>query len=144
MAYDALIDSNKYITQMTAIADAIREKTDTAAPIAVVDMPSMIQNISVGGDNQKLIQDIDRTITSIEMPAESIGPYAFAEATALTTVTNTDGIGYYGPYCFYNCTSLSKIGADSNSSISADSVTIGTYAFAGTKLGNLDIKTGAE
>ena len=141
MAYDALIDSNKYITQMTAIADAIREKTDTAAPIAVVDMPSMIQNISVGGDNQQLIQDIDRTITSIEMPAESIGPYAFAEATALTTVTNTDGIGYYGPYCFYNCTSLSKIGDASNSSISADSVTIGTYAFAGTKLGNLDIKT---
>ena len=42
MAYDALIDYNKYIAQMTAIADAIRAITNTTDPIDLDDMPHRI------------------------------------------------------------------------------------------------------
>ena len=46
MAYDALIDSTKYIAQMTAIADVIRAATGTTDPIDLDDMPHMIAELS--------------------------------------------------------------------------------------------------
>ena len=63
MAYDKMVDSGKLDGALRDIADTIRMKTDSAAPIALEDMPLAISLIEggVGGtgdDSMKLYQTV--------------------------------------------------------------------------------------
>ena len=142
MSYDKVIDSNKLNTVFTTIADAIRSKTGDTDQIDINEMASKITSITVGNPEAEmaLIQDINRTITSIEIPAASFGPSAFEGATSLHTVTGTTDIDFYGKRSFAG-TQLTRIGDGVDTpTIEADRITIYDEAFTQTKLPSITFK----
>ena len=129
---------------MSAIADAIREKTGTQEAFQVTDMASAIQNIPSGGGDDDAKGILEKTISEITNSANSIGSYAFANCSGLTSVsfpvcTSIDNSAFYycsgltsvsfpvctsiGSYAFTNCSSLTLANFPSCTSI-------GSYAFA--------------
>jgi len=63
----------------------------------------------------------------------SIGEYAFADCTSLTSVDITNSVNSIGPYAFFGCTSLTSV------TIGNSVTSIGTDAFLGcTSLTNFD------
>ena len=96
----------------------------------------------------------DNTITSIEIPegVESIGPYAFANLTALTEIKLPSTLKMIDQGAFYGCTKLTKVegienvkfinqnafyGCNLKGELKLDNaVAIGNYAFASGNLMN--------
>ena len=94
-------------TTLTGIADAIREKTGGADPVAVSDMAAQIEGIQAGGGGDDVLDAlIDRSITEISSSsATSIGSYAFYSCSSLTTVDFPVATSI-GTSAFQNCSSL--------------------------------------
>lgn len=101
---------------LTDVAAAIKAKKgdDTAIPAANFD--TEITNLSSGGgegsgDNTTLINLIDRTVTSFEIPegTTSIGKYAFYNFSGLTSITIPDSVTSIGDSAFDGCTGLTSI-----------------------------------
>ena len=146
---------------LTGIADAIRGKTGGTEPVAVSDMAAQIEGIQAGGGDIGAL--IDRSITEIESNAGTVGNYAFASCSKLTSVNfpMATSIGGYafnycsglinvnfpkainiGDHAFYDCAKLTSVNFPAVTSI-------GSYAFDGCdSLTNVDfpvaITTGAS
>lgn len=91
--------------KMTAIANAIREKTGGTDALTLDQMATEIAGIETGGggDNSVLLTILDRSITEFsDNNLTQIGKYAFAECTALTKI-DTPNVTFIGEWAFQNC-----------------------------------------
>lgn len=102
------------------IADAIRSKAGSSAPIVADAFPSAIAAIPSGGGGDEIWPKIvDRSISQFADTSgavSKIGDYAFARCRYLTTV-NFPSASTIGNYAFYNCERLSSVNFPSASSI---------------------------
>lgn len=74
-------------TELVKIANAIRTKTGTTDKISLEDMPAKIAAIESGGDTRMEDGLVTGTITEYSNNrVESIGSYAFAYCSGLTTL----------------------------------------------------------
>ena len=137
-----LIDTDK----LTAIANAIRGKTNSTDTYSVDGMVDAISNISTGGgdtsiedglidgtlsgaySNDRVTKIKDYTfyncssLTTVDLPvATSVGGSAFRECSSLTTA-DFPVAKSVGTYAFYNCSSLTTVDLPVATSV-------GTYAF---------------
>ena len=92
------------------IADSIRSKAGTSAPIVADAFPAAINAIPTGGGDSAADSIIDKTISGAYTNANvsSIGSYIFRSCTSLTAVSFPvcTKIGYSA---FESCTSLTKV-----------------------------------
>ena len=97
-------------TTLTAIADAIREKTGGTDQMTPDQMATEISNIK-SGDDGSLKSVIERTVSNPTLPSDltSIGSYAFSNCTSLALTSLPAGVTSIGSYAFFNCTSLTSI-----------------------------------
>ena len=122
MAIDKVVDSSALDASLTAVADAIREKTGKTATMTLSEMPTEIEGISGGGDTSVE----DSLVTRAEMGytnnrVTKVGSYAFYNYSLLTSA-NFPLVTSIGDYAFYRCSSLTS--ADFPQATS-----IGGYAF---------------
>lgn len=119
MAFDKVVDSGKLDEVLTDIADQIRLKTDSAAPIAIEDMPLAISMIEGGGGysaNDILTKGISGVLTIDGNPVfgnkTGVMPiYAFADQN-ITDIIALDWEGVYATtsgYTFANNTKLVNV-----------------------------------
>ena len=99
-----LVDS----TDMTAIANAIRQKDGTQTTMTVSDMPTRIQNIPTGGGTDYMAERCKGTLSSYTIPntVTQIYAYSFYEQP-ITSLTIPNSVTVIGEYALYN----SKIGS---------------------------------
>lgn len=93
---------------MSAIGNAIREKTGKTDLILPADMPTEIEGIESGGSGggQELLDAmIDRSITEVSSNATSIGDYVFNGCESLTTA-NIPLVTSIGNNAFNGCKNL--------------------------------------
>lgn len=92
---------------LTAIGNAIREKTGKTNKLTPAEMATEIAGITTGGDT---LADLMRdTLENVNFTDETVlQKYCFSGKTALKTVTipNTTKVG---EYCFDGCTNLEKV-----------------------------------
>ena len=97
-------------TTLTAIADAIREKTGGTDQMTPDQMATEISNIqaSGGGDDSSLKGIIERTVTNPTLPGDltKIGNYVFYYYTSLNLACLPEGITSIGDYAFAYCKNL--------------------------------------
>ena len=112
-------------TAMTAIADAIREKTGSTGALSLADMPGAIE--SIDGNDAFVRAFVERTITSINIPNGTtiIGYNCFAGCTKLVSVVIPDTVLSLDSNAFRNCTGMTEI------ELPASVTAINTQAFAG-------------
>ena len=116
-----LVDS----TDMTAIADAIRQKDGTQTTMTVSQMPTRIQNIPTGGGTDYLAERITDTLTSYTIPNSVTGLSAYSFYNQpLTSMTFPSSLTVIGDYSFYYCQLTSLF-------IPKTVTNIGQYAFFG-------------
>lgn len=101
-------------TTLTAIADAIREKTGGTGDIFTEDMASEIYSIEVGGSGEnKLVQMFNKSVTEITEKdlegATQIGIKAFENCKQLQSVALPSGLLNIGEMAFYGCSLIKKI-----------------------------------
>ena len=92
-------------TDMTAIANAIRQKDGTQTTMTVSDMPTRIQNIPTGGGGTDyMAQRVQGTLSSYVIPntCTKISSYAFA-SLPLTSITIPNTVTTISSSAFYNC-----------------------------------------
>ena len=94
----------------TDIANSIRAKTGSSAPIIADAFPSAIAAIPSGGGDSKEDEIIARTISGVytNTTVESIGYNAFFSCKRLTSVSFPVCISI-GSNAFYGCTSLTSV-----------------------------------
>lgn len=97
----------------SSIANAIRSKTGKTATIKPVDMATEIESIQTGGGENKLLQLVDGSITTITANdlagITKIKDYTFYKCASLTSVILPDNITSMGSSVFFRCTSLISI-----------------------------------
>jgi len=112
----------EYLTKtehLKAVADAIRAKGGTSAPLAYPSgFVSAIQAIHSGGSDDVLNSIIDRSIAGKyeNNTVESIGSNAFDSCEKLTTIT-IGAVKSLGKYAFNNCFNLTTVNAPEVTSI---------------------------
>jgi len=120
-AYDFAVDGVYYdITSSTSpYTVAVTIETDNANSYSgTVTIPSTV------------------TYNSISYLVSSIGDYAFAKSTGLTSVTIPSSVTSIGSYAFYSCTGLSSV------TIPSSVTSIGTWAFCSCwGLTSIDLST---
>ncbi len=100
-------------TDLTAVADAIRTKGNTQAPL---EFPSGFESaIGTLGD-ATLAALIGRTITEIEIPSGvvTVGDYAFFNCGYLTSVLIPTSVRFIGIAAFSSCMRLASIDIPNN------------------------------
>ena len=108
--------------KMTAIADAIREKTGGTELLTLDDMATEIANISVSGTEDVFVSFVERTATEFQNEnIKTISQYICYNYTTLKGV-DFPNLATIGGYAFYGCTALTDLSVDNLKSI-------GTYAF---------------
>lgn len=116
-------------TDMTSVADAIRTKGNTQAPL---EFPSGFESAiaNLGGDDSTLVELIDRSITEITIPdgVTSIGSYAFSNCINLKSIEIPSSVTSINQFAFYNCSTLESVGIPSSVR------SIGSYAFSSCTL----------
>lgn len=138
--------------KLSAIGEAIREKTGGVELLTLDEMPEAIRSIETGGSGDDLVTKLiseRTTMTSINIPEEitKIDNYAFQYCLNLSTVIFPDTITTIGSYAFAGCSNLrvAKLPKNlevidgfsfQNTLVSINSfpekvTTIGTYAFQG-------------
>lgn len=137
--------------KMTAIADAIREKTGGTEALTLDGMAESIQGMpTAGGDytNEQITALIDRTITEFSIPygTVTVGKNAFSQCSSLQSVDIPDSVTTIAAYAFNGCSnvnemvipdSVTEIGADAFyscgfmkiSKLPANLITVGYRAF---------------
>ena len=100
------VELGHFNKQMTSMANLVRQKAGLAEtePLSVTSMISTLLNITGNKDEEGVSAFLARTLTNLNFPvyAANIGPYAFADCTALATITNAKNIAY-GISAFHNC-----------------------------------------
>lgn len=120
------------VSQLTAIADAIRAKVDTDDTYTVDEMPQAIEDIPVGVDFLEMLAQNSSsnrlTLTDDEIKSEAtkIRKYTFYEA--YIGRINLQNITEVGPYAFYN--------GRATNIVLPNCTTLGNYAFY--KINNTD------
>jgi hypothetical protein len=124
---------SEYLIQDTTlknIANALREKKGSTDLILVTNLAEEIKNLPSGSTDftERVIERTLRTITAKDLEGiTSIGRYAFANCTLLTSVTIPDSVTDIRNYAFYGCSSLTSVTLP-------DSITsIADYTFANCK-----------
>ena len=90
-------------TTLTAIADAIREKTKATDTLKPGEMAAAIQEISVGGDVASIVERTVTEFTNEEIT--TVGVYAFARCPNLVSV-DIPNVTTIGNYAFYDTDTL--------------------------------------
>lgn len=111
MAYRKVDDAS-----LTAVADAIRERSGTTDPMAFPDgFVSAVAAIPGGIPEADMIAMIDRTITHIDVPygCTIIGWAAFRNS-ALRTINFPDAVTTISAQAFYQCGGLGAIALPPN------------------------------
>ena len=99
---------SEYLIQsgtLTAIADAIRDKTGESGQIAPEDMPDKISDI---GPDGRLSAVLDGTITELTTDVETITEYALYQRAALTAV-HAPNCTYAAGSAFNKCAALAVL-----------------------------------
>ena len=111
-------------TDMTAIANAIRQKDGTQTTMTVGDMPTRIQNIPTGGGTDYMAQRVQGTLSSYTIPntCTQIFSYAFYNLP-ITTMTIPNSVTQIYDDAFAYCTGLRSI------TIPSSVTSISSYAF---------------
>ena len=115
------------INFLTDVAAAIKAKKGDSTSIPAANFDTEIANLPSGsGDNTALINLIDRSVKSIEIPegTTSIGGSAFSHCTGLTSITIPDSVTNIGYQAFYDCCALTSI------TIPNSVISIGDSAFS--------------
>ena len=113
-------------TTLSAIANAIREKTGGTDQMTPEKMATEISNIKSGDDgNFKSV--IERTASNPTLPSDltSIGPCTFYNYTNLALTSLPSGVTSIGSSAFQKCNKLAL------TSIASEVTSIGSYAFNG-------------
>ena len=125
---------------LTDVAAAIKAKKGDNTAIPAANFDTEIANLPSGsGDNTALINLIDRSVKSIEIPegTTSIGGSAFSHCTGLTSITIPDSVTNIGYQAFYDCRALTSI------TIPNSVTSIGYYAFYYcTSLTSMNVSSG--
>ena len=107
----------------TDIANAVRAKTGSSAPIVADAFPSAIADIPTGGGGSEELDGlIMRTLTSFTGSQSYIDTYAFTGCSSLTTVSFPVCTNI-GSNAFFVCSKLSMVSFP-------ECTNINTYAFA--------------
>ena len=109
---------------LSAIANAIREKTGGTDQMTPEQMATEISNIK-SGDNGNFKSVIERTASNLTLPSDltSIGSHAFYEYTNLALTSLPSGLTSIGAYAFSGCTNLAL------TSLPSGVTNISSYAF---------------
>lgn len=112
-----LVDS----TEMTAIADAIRQKDGTQTTMTMDEMPTRIQNIPSGGGTDYMAQRVQGTLSSYTIPntCTKISHSAFAYQP-ITSVTIPNTVTMIESSAFQNTSLTSIIIPDSVTAVRAN------------------------
>ena len=95
--------------ELTKIANAIRTKTGITDKISLEDMPAKIAAIESGGDTRMEDGLVTGTITEYSNNrVESIGSYAFAYCSGLTSVSFPK-VTTIGSFAFQRCSRLTSV-----------------------------------
>ena len=118
---------SKYLIQdttLTAIANAIREKTGETDQMTPEQMATEISNIK-SGDDGSFKSVIERTVSNPTLPSDltSIGSYAFYHYDKLALSSLPAGVTSIGSSAFSGCTKLAL------TSLPAGVTNIGSNAF---------------
>ena len=121
--------------KMTALADAIREKTGGTEKLSIDQMTEEVAALGGGGD-EVLIGLIERTATEFTVPkgCTVIGGYAFYKLSSLENIVLHDGLGSIGEYAFNECGKLAI------TSLPASVTRIGYRAFYGCSATSFSLK----
>lgn len=136
MAYDKAVDSAVLDTNLTAIANAIREKGGTSDPIAFDAMANAIASIEAGGGvatGTVTLTAANEVVTiehglgeipsvwALYLTSDEINKTEFLRYEGLITVCFLDNLNYEGASSSYNsyCIYVNTAGSVSNSSIRA-------------------------
>ena len=94
-------------TTLTAIANAIREKTGGTDQMTPEQMATEIFSIK-SGDDESFKRVIERNALKPTLPSDltNIGNYAFSDCTSLALTSLPAGVENIGAYAFNNCTHL--------------------------------------
>ena len=106
MATKTILDST-----LTAIADAIRQKTGDSGSMTPLEMPEEIENIPTGGGGDTLDEVLlSHTATSYTNNtfAGTVPPYTFYNAASLTEVKMSNAT-VIDSSAFYGCSGLSTV-----------------------------------
>ena len=96
-------------TTLTAIGDAIREKTGGTDLISPSNMPSEISSIETGGDTTQEDGIVDGSLTEYANDrVTQVNDYVFYHKSSLTTV-DLPKVTYVGEYGFDNCSKLENV-----------------------------------
>lgn len=103
--------ANYLETQMTSMADIIREKAniDAESSLSITSMISTLLNATGETDYTNVALFLQRDIETLNLPTQavSIGPYAFAFCDNLTALHYASGI-QYKLSAFYSCPTTGK------------------------------------
>lgn len=92
--------------KLTAVADAIREKTGKTATMTLAEMPTEIASISGGGGGGDELADLlTNKMTTLNSNVTSIRQYAFRGATALVEVNLPEATSI-ATNSFYGCSKM--------------------------------------
>lgn len=134
MANYKVIDAEQLDSDLTTVADAIREKGGTDDPLAFPEgFVSAVNALELsGGRDDKLLELVNKTISSVsDETTTEIGAYTFYDCTQLVDVYFPNVVSI-NSYAFYRCSALEYM--------ALDNVThIGVYAFAYSGLTKLEI-----
>ena len=96
--------------KLVAVADAVREKTETSDALTLDEMPSAISGIKTGGDIKAFVKSLcEKTLTECDNEAiTKVGDYAFYDIRTLT-VLNIPNVESIGASAFMRCTGIKAI-----------------------------------
>lgn len=126
------------VNKLTAIGDAIREKTGGTAELTLDQMVTEISGITGGGEVDTTLEDAfvagttsSSTLTTYTNDRVTAVRYGtFAEINSLKTV-DLPNVTSIEDYAFYNCLGLNNLNAP-------NTTTIGARAFSGAHLSELN------
>lgn len=96
--------------KLVAVAEAVREKTETSDALTLDEMPSAISGIKTGGDIKAFIKSLcEKTLIECDNEAiTKVGDYAFYYISTLT-VLNIPNVESIGTCAFQRCTGIGAI-----------------------------------